>query len=259
MFLTDTHCHLNAPEFKGRVDEFLTRAKNVLVERFFVVGWDKTSSEDAILLSQKIPEVYAVVGLHPVEVASLQSWNEATFKKLAVQSKVVAIGEIGLDYYWKKTDEEHKLQRDVFISQINLANLLKLPIVVHCRDAYEDVLDILKKHPPQKGGIMHCYNGPLSLVKPFIEIGMFISIGGPLTFKNAENLRQMIKTMDLNHLLIETDSPYLAPMPYRGKPNEPSYLRLIFDKIVELTGEKPDRLAQTLEANLLRKFHVKHE
>jgi TatD DNase family protein len=257
MKLIDTHCHLNAEDFDQHVRERIQQANREQVAHMFVVGWDQNSSVKAIMLSQQHDQLKAIIGLHPVEsgLNSDLTWIKPLRQKHL--REIIAIGEIGLDYYWKKTEEERSIQERDFIAQINIANELNLPIVVHCRDAYEQTLKVLQWHTPIHGGVMHCYAGPKELVKDFVAIGMYISFGGPITFKNAHEAREALIATPLDRLLIETDAPYLAPHPFRGKQNTPSYLPLIFEKVSELTQINKELLADKLFTNSEKAFHVK--
>jgi TatD DNase family protein len=257
MKLIDTHCHLNAETFQNRFDEILHKANAVGVEKCFVVGWNQSSSIDAVKLSQLNPNIFAIIGVHPVDVQSDTdlAWVKELYNQ--VPSRILAIGEIGLDYYWKKTPEEHQLQTEYLIRQIEIANYLKLPIVIHCRDAYEDILVILKKHKVLRGGVMHCYAGPSQLVEAFVSLGFYLSFGGPITFKKAEDSRKSVLLTPLDRLLIETDSPYLSPDPYRGKENTPENLPIVFKKVVEIKQISEEKLAKTLIDNVTNMFHVK--
>ena len=257
MKLIDTHCHLNSEDFDQDILEVMQQAKQQQVAHMFVVGWDEKSSLKAIELSQHHRQLKAIIGLHPVE-SGLKS-DLAWIKPLRTQhpNEIIAIGEIGLDYYWKKTEEERIVQERDFIAQINIANELNLPIVVHCRDAYQQTLKVLQLHPPLKGGVMHCYAGPKELVNDFVAIGMYISFGGPITFKNAHEAREALVATPVERLLIETDAPYLAPHPFRGKQNTPAHLPLIFEKVLELTQIDKELLAEKLFKNSEKAFHVK--
>jgi TatD DNase family protein len=257
MKLIDTHCHLNAEDFDQIVIDVIQQANREHVMHMFVVGWDQKSSLKAIGLSQKHHQLKAIIGLHPVE-SELNS-DLTWIKPLGKQhpKEIIAIGEIGLDYYWKKTEEERILQERDFIAQINIANALNLPIVVHCRDAYEQTLKVLQQHRPLQGGVMHCYAGPRELVKEFVAIGMYISFGGPITFKNAHEAREALIATPLDRLLIETDAPYLAPHPFRGKQNTPVYLPLVYQKVLDLIQIEKELLADKLLENSEKAFHVK--
>lgn len=257
MKLYDTHCHLNADTLYPNIDQWVKEALQEGVVGMNVIGWDKPSSELAIRIADQYPMCHAVIGLHPVNEDLLNPYHVQWITELVTRSKVVAIGEIGLDYYWKKDHKDQQDQTTVFIKQIHLANQLKLPIVVHCRDAYEDTLRILKDHPPRLGGVMHCYAGPIELVHSFIELGMMIALGGPITFKKNQETRNIAKMIDLTKLLIETDAPYLSPEPFRGQTNTPSRVRLVFDEVVKQRNETHEIIEKQLILNSQKLFHVK--
>lgn len=257
MKLTDTHCHLNHDDLLTSLDQVVFNAQQASVSQMFVVGWDKESSIKAISIAKKYPFIKAVVGLHPVDsqIDSNLSWIPQLIQEN--REFVVAVGECGLDYHWKKEKAEHALQKKHLIEQIQIANQFALPIVIHCRDAYEDILPILKENPIHHHGVMHCYGGPASLVQSFVDLGFYISFGGPITFKNAKEARDSLKATPLDRLLIETDAPYLSPHPYRGKKNDPSFLPIIFNQTASLISLNPEHLSKILDENVSRLFHVK--
>ncbi len=257
MKLVDTHCHLNADAFTNSWSDIVTRANQVGVANFFVVGWDDTSSQKAIDLAKKDHRIKAIIGLHPVDVheGSGLQWILKMYQDNPHQ--IVAIGEIGLDYHWQKEFHEHERQTQYLIKQINIANQLNLPIVIHCRDAYEAIIPILKANRVKQGGVMHCYAGSANLVPTFIELGFFLSFGGPVTFKSAVESRMALKATPMNRVLIETDSPYLSPHPLRGKENTPINLPIIFKQIAETLQTPSELLEEKLFQNTLEAFHVK--
>ena len=256
MKLFDTHCHLNAQNFENDVTEYLNRAKAQGVEKLAVVGWDLASSKKAVEIANNHDGVYAVVGIHPSDVFKANANDLAELEVLLSKTKVVALGEIGLDYYWHKEKAGHDIQKQWFIKQIELANKHKLPIVIHMREASQDTLEVLKQHSAHCGGIMHCFSSSSEMAIEFIKLGFFISLGGPVTFKNAKEPKRVAQGVPLEWLLIETDSPYLAPHPYRGKQNESSYLPLVLKEIAELREMTEEKLAGILFANSLKVFHV---
>lgn len=257
MKLIDTHCHLNADTFVDSWPNILTQANQVGVSNFFVVGWDEGSSQKAVSLAKKDARIKAIIGLHPVDInegSSLQ-WIFQLYQ--TNQQFIVAIGEIGLDYYWKKEFHEHERQTQFLIKQIEIANQLNLPIVIHCRDAYDAIVPVLKSHRVHRGGIMHCYAGPASLVPTLVELGFYLSFGGPITFKNALESRLALKATPLDRILIETDSPYLSPHPLRGKENSPINLPIVFDQASDTLQISKTSLENQLFQNTLQAFHVK--
>lgn len=257
MKLIDTHCHLNADTYTASWKDVVINANHAGVSHFFVVGWDELSSKKAIELAKQNPQIKAIIGLHPVDVnqQSDDQWIYEMHRE--APNFIVAIGEIGLDYYWKKEFHERELQAQYLIKQIEIANQLNLPIVIHCRDAYEAILPILKNHRVQKGGVMHCYAGPSNMVQAFVDLGFYISFGGPITFKNATESRLALKATPIDRILIETDSPYLSPHPLRGKENSPINLPIIFQQVSDTLQIPKEKLEHILYSNTLQAFHVK--
>ena len=235
--MIDSHAHLNDPKLLASVDEVLARAKAVGVSGIIVPGYDLPSSLKAVELAGKYEELYAVVGIHPHEASDYNSEVEAQLKSLLQQDKVVGLGEIGLDYYYDNSPR--KVQQEVFKKQLQLALEYDLPVVIHSREAFLDTFNILKEHGKGLRGVFHCFSGSLESAKRIIrELGFYISLGGPVTFQKAREPLEVGAEVPLDHLLIETDCPYLAPHPHRGKVNEPSFLPLILAKLEELRGEK---------------------
>lgn len=250
MILTDTHVHLNSDQLYTEVEASINAAKAVHVERFFVIGYDYDSSLRAIEIADRFPNVYAVIGVHPTEVEKSRAIDE-----LIQHSKVVGIGEIGLDYYWDNVPRER--QKTEFARQIKLAFDHQLPIVIHMRDATQDTLDVLRanKHFLTKG-IMHCYSGSVENVHDFIELGFYISLGGPVTFANAKTPKEVARIVPSERLLIETDSPYLAPHPFRGKQNSPALLPLIAKEIAMIRLQSVESIAELTTQNSKDLFGV---
>lgn len=253
----DTHCHLNSDELYPRIDEVITNAKQVGVENFLVVGYDKKTSLLAVKIAQKYDFCFAAVGFHPTEIYDLTEEDYLTLETLAKEDKVVAIGEIGLDYFWEKNEAKRAMQKEAFIKQINLANKLHLPISIHNRDAINDCLHILKSNIPLYGGIMHCYSGSVETMREFLDLGMFVSLGGPVTFKNAVTPKEVAKNVPLERLLVETDSPYLAPHPLRGSQNEPKNIPLVVQEIALLKGVSVEELSKITSENAFRLLDIK--
>ena len=242
--MIDSHCHINDPSFKDHPEEYINLAKSAGIAEFLVVGYDEKSSRIAVDIAKKYPECFAAVGIHPSDVKRMKKGDLELIEELAKNDRVLAIGEIGLDYYWDKEKEVQDQQKEFFIKQIEIANKLNKPISIHCRDAYEDCYEILKVHPVNKGGVMHCYGGSPELAKMFIKLGFVLGFGGTLTFKNARKPKEVLESISDKDYILETDAPYLAPDPYRGKQNHSKYLYLVRDKIAELrniSAEEVDR------------------
>ena len=252
----DTHCHLNHEDLYKDIDNVIKRAKEVGVSRFLVVGYDKPSSLLAVKIAERYDFIYAAVGYHPTEINNLSEEDFDEIMNLLDHPKVVALGEIGLDYYWVKDEKERELQKQYFIRQIIEANKHKKPICIHNRDAINDCLTILKENPVDMGGVMHCYSGSVETMKEFLKCGMYISLGGPVTFKNAKTPKEVAKEVPLDKLMVETDSPYLAPHPYRGKQNEPSLIPLIVEEIASLKGLTKEEIEEATYSNASKMFHV---
>jgi TatD DNase family protein len=254
----DTHVHLNDSVYDDRLEAVIEDAKANGVSRFMVIGWDRASSERAIEIAQTHPEVYAAIGFHPSEAGKVFEDDFAWLKAHAKAPKVVAIGEIGLDYYrGKETMNEQKI---LFEAQIEIALAHDLPIAIHMRDATLDVLNTLKRYRTHTlRGVMHCYSGSASSALEFIQLNMYIALGGPVTFHNAKTPKEVAEKMDLSHLVLETDAPYLAPMPFRGKLNEPKYLPLIADEIADIKGVSRQELARITTHNACRLLNIEIE
>ena len=252
----DTHCHLNHEDLYKDLDNVINRAKEAGVSRFLVVGYDKESSLLAVKLAEQYDFIYAAIGYHPTEINGVSEEDFNEVMELLNHPKVVALGEIGLDYYWVSDLKEREHQKEYFIRQIKIANKYKKPISIHNRDAINDCLTILKDNPVDMGGIMHCYSGSVESMYEFIKCNMYISLGGPVTFKNAKTPKEVAKVVPLDKLLVETDSPYLAPHPYRGKQNEPSLIPLVIEEIASLRGVSKEEIEEATYQNASKLFHV---
>ena len=252
--MIDSHCHINDPSFKDHPEEYINLAKSAGIVEFLVVGYDEKSSRIAVDISKNYPECYAAVGIHPSDVKRMEKSDLESIEELAKNNRVLAIGEIGLDYYWDKEKEVRDQQKEFFIKQIDIANKLNKPISIHCRDAYEDCYEILKAHPVNKGGVMHCYGGSPEMAKMFIKLGFVLGFGGTLTFKNARKPKEVLESISDKDYILETDAPYLAPDPYRGKQNHSKYLHLVRDKIVELRNISAEEVDRHTTENFNRIF-----
>ena len=254
--LFDSHCHLNDEKLLPNIDEVIKSANEAGVTHFLVIGWDKESSFKAVELAELYENVYAAVGFHPENIfdVSEEDFNETL--ELYKHPKVVAIGEIGLDYHWTKEPEKRELQKKYFIRQVEFANEHKLPISIHNREAFEDCLSILKEHKPLYGGVMHCYSGSVELLKDVLDLGLYIGLDGPLTFLNAKTPKEVCENVPLDRLLLETDCPYLSPHPLRGTINEPRNLGLILDEVARLKNLSKKHIADVTFKNTCNLFHV---
>ena len=250
----DTHCHLNDEKLLQNVDEIIENAHKVGVNRFLVVGWDKESSLTAIKLAEQYEGVYAAIGFHPENIfdATYEDFEETM--KYINHPKVVAVGEIGLDYHWTKDSIKRELQKEWFIKQIDFANEHHKPISIHNREAFLDCLQILKEHRPLYSGVMHCYSGSVELLKDVLDLGLYIGLDGPLTFLNAKTPKEVCEVVPLERLLVETDCPYLSPHPLRGTVNKPKNIVLITDEITRIKGLSKKHILDVIYENSNRLF-----
>ena len=259
---TDTHCHLYINHYDADRDQVIRRAVDSGISRMLVPGLDVPTSLESIALSDAYPAVFAAVGVHP---NSADTWNDDSIHSLRTLSrkpKVVAIGEIGLDYYWNRSP--HDWQKKILKIQLGIAAEAGLPVVIHNRDSTEDVVDILLTWQEElvaiesplalRPGVVHSYSGDLKSAGELVDRNFFIGITGPVTFKKADELRTLVADIPLEKLLIETDAPYLTPHPFRGKRNEPSYVRFVAEKIAEVRGVSPESIAQATTRNADRLF-----
>ncbi|MBE6183207.1 TatD family hydrolase [Heyndrickxia ginsengihumi] len=253
--LFDTHVHLNDEAFKEDLEEVIKRAQSVGVKNMVVVGFDRPTIKRAMELIDQYEFLYASIGWHPVDAVDMEDEDLVWIEQLTEHPKVVAIGEIGLDYHWDKSPKD--IQQTVFRKQIQLAKKLSLPIIIHNREATEDCIQILKEEGAEKvGGIMHCFSGSPETAKECLDMNFYISLGGPVTFKNAKKPKEVAAEVPLERLLIETDCPYLAPHPHRGKRNEPSYVKLVAEQIAEIKGISYDEVAKQTLLNAKHLFHI---
>ncbi|QED45873.1 TatD family hydrolase [Cytobacillus dafuensis] len=251
----DTHAHLNAEQYNDDVREVIDRALGEGVSRIVVVGFDRPTIEKAMELVEQYDFIYASVGWHPVDAIDMTDADLKWIEELSQHPKVVALGEMGLDYYWDKSPKD--IQKQVFRKQIQLAKKVKLPIIIHNRDATADIVEILKEEGAEEvGGIMHCFSGSPEIAKECVEMNFYISLGGPVTFKNARKPKEVAEVIPLEKLLIETDCPYLAPHPYRGKRNEPSYVKLVAEQIAEIKGVTLEEVAEATTSNAKKLFGI---
>ena len=255
MKLTDTHCHLNDDYFYDNASTYINNFENDNLLRVFVVGYDFISSKRAIELANNYDSVYAIIGMHPEDCASYN----AEFKQFLVDNasnhKVIGIGEIGLDYHYGTDDKQ--LQKDVLIDQIKLADKLHLPIVIHVRDAIGDLIEILKDNIKyiNNGGIIHCFNESIESYRILKGLGFKFSFGGAITFSNSKNAPRLLKEVDLNDILLETDSPYLTPEPLRGKErNQPKYVKYVAERIAQYKDVDVDTIINANEDNIKQVF-----
>jgi TatD DNase family protein len=253
MKLIDTHCHLYSEEFKTDIDIVMQSAESEGVERFYLPSVDSGSIEAMLALSKKFPnKCIPMMGLHPCYVKADYLHELEIVKKYLAKEKFAAIGEIGLDFYWDKTFTQQ--QYEAFRTQIELSLQYNLPVVLHSRDAMQETIDVIKEYIP-KGikGIFHCFGGSYENAVEIINAGFYLGIGGILTYKKS-GLSEVLEKIDLEHLVLETDAPYLSPVPFRGKRNESSYLKYIVAKLAEVKKVSVDEVAQITTANAEKIF-----
>lgn len=245
--MIDTHSHLDFPEFAEDFDEVRKRAGEVGVKRIINIGVDLDSSRKAVEFADRYPEMFAAVGFHPHDAKHYGDKMEAELRSLANNFKVVAIGEIGLDFYRDHSPRDK--QRKVFVRQIHLAQSLGLPIVVHIRDAYDEAMDMLAaENAAQHGVVLHCFSGNRQQAFRALDLGFMLSFGGVLTFKNSR-LPELVVDIPLESIILETDCPFLAPHPYRGQRNQPAYVQLVYMKLAEILGLDIDEIEAQIDRN----------
>ncbi|MBQ7667813.1 MAG: TatD family hydrolase [Clostridia bacterium] len=249
----DSHAHYDDAKFDIDRDEILSIMQQNSVSNIINAGTNIKTSKISIELANKYDFIYAAIGIHPENVFENESVDD--IKALySPNKKIVAIGEIGLDYYYDTSNKD--IQKKYFVSQLNLANELNLPVIIHDRDAHGDTLDILKNTPLDKKGVLHCYSGSLESAKIILNLGFYLGFGGTLTFNNAKSVPEVLKYAPLDRILIETDSPYLAPNPYRGKRNNSMYLKYVVEKIAELKNISEEEISEITKNNAKKLFGI---
>ena len=246
--LIDTHCHLSHEDYDN-LEEILSNKDCIMIAS----GCNDRTNKEVLELVKNNDNVYGTLGIHPEEVDNITSDSFKFIEENLNNPKIVAIGEIGLDYYWVSDNKEK--QKELFINQLELATKYNKPIIVHSRDAIQDTYDILKKYNLK--GSIHCFSSSLEMAKEFIKLGYKIGIGGTLTFKNSKKLQEIVKELDLKDILLETDSPYLSPEPFRGKKNKPNNVYFVAEKISELKDIDFDKVLNRLNQNAVDEFDLK--
>ena len=250
----DTHVHLNSERYEN-VNKVIEDAIENGVKKMVVVGYDVETSLKAVEIASNFDFIYAAIGIHPSEVKKAKISDLETIEKYLTNSKVVAVGEIGLDYHWDQDNKEY--QKRFFVEQLMLAKKYNLPVIIHSRDAAKDTYDVLKENKEcYEKGIMHCYSYSLEMAKLFIELGFKIAFGGALTFLNAKENKEIVKELDMSHLLIETDAPYLTPHPFRGKTNKPAYVKYVAEEIAKLRGVSVEEIISATTKNAEEFFNL---
>ncbi|TCT11668.1 TatD DNase family protein [Natranaerovirga pectinivora] len=252
----ESHAHYDDKQFDEDRDEILKELPNKGIEYVVNVGADLDSSQKSVALSEKYDYIYAAVGVHPHDALSIDESIIQRIDTLAEHKKVIAIGEIGLDYYYDNSPQT--IQKLWFERQIELAKEKKLPIIVHSREAAKDTMDIVKgTHADKVGGVIHCFSYSYEIAKEYVDMGFYIGIGGVITFKNSKKSKEVVKGIPLKSLLLETDCPYLAPVPYRGKRNHSAYLDLVAKEIADIKGVEYDEVIKITRENGIKLFDVK--
>ena len=254
MRFIDAHAHILNECFNEDVDLVVKRAEESGVEKIICAGYDLSSSKKAVELAHRFKNVYATVGLHPENVEGFDVKDFEQFLPLMKDKKCVAIGEIGLDYHFR--DDNKELQKLVFSTQIKIANELDLPIVVHSRDAMGDTIDILQKVNVKKPSLMHCYSGSIESAKILMKLGFSFSFGGVVTFKNAKNVVEVVNLLPIENILLETDCPFMTPVPFRGERNEPKNVVYVADKISRIKDIPIESVADITTQNAKRIFNI---
>ncbi len=256
MKICDTHCHLTCDELYPMADELIARAKEHYVEHMLVICCTQVEYERALLLQSKYPEVIDIAyGFYPHQVNDFNEDDYIYLEEQIKQRKLCALGEIGLDYHWDDVSKEDQLV--AFKRQMDLASKYEIPVVIHMRESTQDSLNVLKQYPKVKG-ILHCYSGSIEIAREAIKLGYLISFGGPLTFKNGRNILEVCDQLALENVVVETDSPYLTPHPYRGKRNEPMYVEVTFNKLCEVKNVDQEVCAKQLQLNYYNLFKVEY-
>lgn len=243
----ETHAHYDDEQFDLDREELLSSMPEQGVGTIVNVSATYESCRRVVDLVQKYPFMYAAVGIHPDEVGSLNEERFQQMKELCKQEKVVAVGEIGLDYYWD--NESHDVQKEWFVRQLDLARELNLPVMIHSREAAADTMEIMKEHGQGLRGVIHCYSYSKEQAKEYVKMGYYIGVGGVVTFKNARKLKETVEEIPLTSIVLETDCPYLAPVPFRGKRNNSSYIKYVAEEIAEIKGISYEAVVEQTEKN----------
>lgn len=243
----ETHAHYDDEAFDGDRDSLIWAMHEHGIDTIINVGASLRGVRETVTLMERYPFVYGAIGVHPDEVGDLDEEKIAWMRKLCEKEKTVAVGEIGLDYYWD--NEPHEIQKKWFIRQLDLARELDLPVMIHSRSAAADTMEIMKEHGQGLRGIIHCYSYSLEMAKEYVKMGYHIGIGGVVTFKNGKKLKKVAEAIPLESIVLETDCPYMAPEPFRGKRNNSSYIRYVAEEISRLKGITAEEVIRQTEEN----------
>lgn len=254
--LIDTHAHIDGPEFDGDRLTMLARAAAAGVRQVVNFGDDMAASARSVALAAQSDAVFCGVGIHPGNAALLTDADAQQLADWTKDPKVVAIGEIGLDYYWEKDNDQRALQRQCFIQQLDLARQLRLPVCIHDREAHGDILSLLKTEGRENTGVIHCFSGSWEMAQELLRLGWYLGIDGPVTYKNAAKLPDIVRRLPADRILLETDSPYLSPLPFRGKRNEPAFMRNTAEFVARLRNETLASVASFTTANARQIYNL---
>ena len=253
--LIDTHSHIDMDNYKERFEEVLKTAFEYGVKKIVIPGVEPSGFERILSLCEKYENIYGAVGIHPEEVNYFDENSEKLLKEYLKHEKIIAVGEIGLDYYWDKSQTEK--QKEIFEKQILIAKEAKKPVLVHDREAHQDTFEILKKtNAAEIGVVMHCFSGSPEFAAECVKEGFYIALGGVTTFKNAKKAKEVAKTIPLDRLLLETDAPYMTPVPYRGKENQPAYVKFVAQEIANLRNISFEEVAKATTENAQRLLKI---
>ena len=254
--LIDSHAHIQGKDYADEREAVIARARAAGVEKIIAVGGagDMSSNTEAVALADAFPDVYATVGMHPHDAKDVGEDELRELRNLTSHPKVVAVGETGLDYFYNHSPRE--VQRRVFTHFIHMARDIGLPIVVHERDAAQEAAELLRAEGPGLRGVIHCFTGTYDAACAYLDLGFYISFTGIITFKNAEPLREVVRKVPLERMLVETDSPFLTPVPHRGKRNEPAFVRLVAETVAKVKGIHFDEVAHATSGNCAALFDI---
>lgn len=248
--MIDSHAHLTVRKYRKDLDAVISRAREAGVAAMVNVGFDADSSADGVHLAAEHPDIFAAAGVHPHDADTVDDYIISYLEELSADRNVVAIGEIGLDFY--RNLSPRRVQEEVFVRQLALAAKVGLPVIIHDRDAHRRVMEILKSEGAANG-VMHCFSGDMGLAKQVLDLGFYISFAGPITY-NGGKASEIIRRMPADRLLIETDCPYLAPVPFRGKRNEPAYVKYVLERVAQVLGEPVEAVERLTDDNARRLF-----
>ena len=251
-YLIDSHCHINSEELRGKSIEIINRAYSSNVKKLIIVGCNLEDSIEAVKMAEEFLQ-YSSIGIHPHEAKNYKNMPEE-FLKLALEDRVIAIGEIGLDYYYDNSPRE--IQKEMFRLQLEFAREIKLPVILHIREAMKDAMEILRGYKDLKL-LFHCYSGGLEYLEEVLKFKSMCAFGGALTWKNSNELREVFKRIPISNILLETDCPYMSPVPYRGRTNEPAFIKYVYEKAAELKNITLDEFSKKVIDNMKSFFDLK--